>query len=77
MVTSLLELTKNLLIGGLNLIDALGLPTDLIFAFADYTGYGVWFVGADLCLKIAASIVFWIGLKLSVGLALFVWRLVK
>lgn len=77
MINGILELTKNLILGGLDVIDSLGLPTDLILAFANYTGYGVWFIGADLCLKIAASIVFWIGLKLSLGLALFIWRLIK
>lgn len=60
------------LFSGLQLVS---LPTDILTALLDFLCYGTWVVGADLMGIFIASVVAWMGIKFSVGLVLFIWRL--
>ncbi|MCC8024313.1 MAG: hypothetical protein LIP16_03295 [Clostridium sp.] len=54
---------------------AVTLPVDMINVLASILGYGNWIVGVDLLLVFAACVYFWTMTKLSIGLLLFIWRL--
>lgn len=62
----------NVALSGLSL---LSLPVDLISAFATCIEYGQYFLGDDLFLLVLSTAVFWIGLKATAGVILFIWRL--
>lgn len=53
----------------------LSLPVDLIGALATCVQYGQYVMGADLFLAVLASAMFWIGLKATAGLLIFIWKL--
>lgn len=55
--------------------DFLGLPFDVINGLATFTGYGAWVVGVDLLAVFGASVVFWWVFKGTVGVVVFLWRL--
>lgn len=52
-----------------------GIPVDGIAQLAKVCSYGSYVVGADLLLVFASCVLTWMGIKLSVGIFLFVWRL--
>ena len=56
-------------------IDALSLPLSLLQAVGTFTGVGVWLVGADLIAVFCQCVLFWVAVKFSIGLVLFIWRL--
>lgn len=51
------------------------LPLDAIAVLGEFCQYGAYIVGADLMLIFCSSVVFWMTVKGSVGLLLFLWRL--
>ena len=69
------NLIKGLLIGAISLLSSITLPTQMISALSTITGYGAYVVGGDLLLIVSSAIGFWLTAKLTVGLILFVWRL--
>ena len=76
MVTeTIMQVCSDILISALNGVSTLNLPTALIAILADYTAYGVWILGADLCLAVMSCVMFWIGVKLTLGVVIFIWRL--
>ena len=50
-------------------------PVDGIAVLATVTAYGSYVVGADLLLCFASVVTTWMLIKLTVGIGLFVWRL--
>ena len=54
---------------------AVSLPFDLISALGTVVSYGSFVVGADLMLIFCSCVVGWLTLKISVGIIIFVWRL--
>lgn len=64
-----------LLTGAINGLSVVTLPVDLVGALSAFIGYGNAIVGVDLLLIFAASVSLWMTAKLSVGVLLFVWRL--
>ena len=50
------------------------LPTQFISTLETILSYGVWIVGADIMLLFVGSVVFWWGVHLSIGLAVWVWE---
>lgn len=50
------------------------LPIDLIATLESVLSYGCWIVGTDVLLVFVASVVFWWGIQLSIGLAVWVWE---
>ena len=63
----------NILCGVLTGMQILSLPVDLIGALATCVQYGQYIMGADLA--VLASAMFWIGLKATAGLLIFIWKL--
>lgn len=51
------------------------IPTDLMSTIGSITGFGSWIVGGDLLLLLVGSVTFWTATKLSIGLALWLWKL--
>ena len=47
----------------------------VIGALATCVQYGQYIMGADLFLAVLASAMFWIGLKATAGLLIFIWKL--
>ena len=75
-VESLLHFAVNfiqMLFSGLHFVS---LPLDLLTVLFDILCYGTWIVGADLMAIALASIAFWMATRFTMGLALFVWRLI-
>jgi hypothetical protein len=71
----LINIVKNLVLVLLSGFEVITLPTQMISTLATITGYGAYVVGADLLLIIASVIMFWAGVKASMGIILFIWRL--
>lgn len=55
----------------------------LVFAYnsaplsviGEFCSVGSWLIGSDLLFIVGGSIVFWFGVKTTVGIVLFIWRL--
>ena len=54
---------------------AVNLTTDTLHVIGEFCGIASWIVGADLLYLIGGCIVFWFTVKITVGILLFVWRL--
>lgn len=64
-----------LLDGLLNTASFVQIPVQGISVLATFTAYGSHIVGADLLMVFASMVTMWMGLKLTVGIGLFIWRL--
>lgn len=53
----------------------LQLPANLIDVLVDILCYGVWVIGVDLISIILTNVIFWLSLKFSVGVTVWLWRL--
>lgn len=51
------------------------LPFDLMSTLGAITGFGSYIVGGDLLLLLVGSVTFWTATKLSVGVAIWLWKL--
>jgi len=69
------NIVKTLILGIISGLQALTLPTQLISTLATITGYGAYVVGADMLVIICTVVMFWLGVKATLGLVLFIWRL--
>lgn len=74
-VETLLGFAATLIQGLFSGLQILTLPLDFMTVLLDILCYGVWVIGADLVGIVFANIVFWLGLKFSIGLVIFIWRL--
>lgn len=61
-----------LLFGTLEFIQ---LPTQIISTLGTILVYGNWVVGVDILSLFVASVVFWWGVHLSIGLAVWLWKM--
>lgn len=52
-----------------------GLPLDLLNVFSQFLQLGIWVVGSDIITIFVASVVFWWTTQLTIGLALWLWKL--
>lgn len=68
---SLFLSTFRLLFNGMEFIK---LPVETISALSTLIVYGNWVVGVDILALFAGSVVFWWGVHLSIGLAVWVWN---
>lgn len=64
----------DLLYGLFSVFQVFSLPLDLINGLAAILQYGVWVVGADVLLLVTGCISFWWGVKLSIGLGIWVYE---
>ena len=74
-LTVLLNFTVNCFCGLLNGLKILSLPVDMISALFTIIKYGNYIVGTDLMLIIFGSIMGWLTIRTTVGVVLFIWRL--
>lgn len=74
-VESLLDLFALLFQTALSGIEILTLPLDLMNFLQDILCYGIWVVGADMMALIIASVLGWWTVKATVGLVIFIWKL--
>lgn len=68
-------IVTNLLTSALSAAQVLTIPSDIAGALSTFMAYGNYVVGGDLLLLFATSVTTWMTLKLTVGVVLFVWRL--
>ena len=73
-------ITEFLLSGGsaiirfiFGLIDVFEIPSDLVSVLYSILCYGTWVVGSDVLLLCTGCFTFWIGIRMSVGLAVWVY----
>ena len=71
----LLDLFFGLFSGLFSALEFISLPTQLIGTLATITSYGVWVVGADILAFFVGTVVFWWGVHLSIGLAVWLWKM--
>ena len=64
-----------LLDGLLSGISIITLPFDALKSLATVLCYGSWVLGADMLILFCGSLTFWVGVKASIGLVIFIWRL--
>lgn len=74
-VESLLRWFSNFMQLMFSSFQAFTLPVELLAVLIELLAYGTWVIGADLMAIVIANIVFWMATKFTIGLALFVWRL--
>lgn len=55
------------------LIDIFELPSDLVGVLFNILCYGTWVVGSDVMLLCSGCFTFWIGVRLSTGLAVWIY----
>lgn len=55
--------------------EVITLPTQLIGTLTTFLEFGVWIVGTDILSMFVASVVLWWGVHLSIGLAVWLWKL--
>lgn len=56
-------------------VEMLSLPTQLISTLGTILAYGTWIVGIDVMAVFVGTVVFWWGIHLSIGLAIWLWKL--
>lgn len=56
-------------------IEFVSLPTHLIATLGNILVYGNWVVGIDIMALFVGSVVFWWGVHLSIGLAVWLWKM--
>lgn len=71
----LINIIVELIVVAINGFNLVTLPVNALEALATIMVYGNAVVGADLMLVFASNVLAWMGLKLTVGILLFIWRL--
>lgn len=70
-----IDIVCNILTVLFNGIEAVNIPVSGIVAIAEITSYGCYIVGTEFLLVFCGVVSFWMTIKFSIGLSLFVWRL--
>lgn len=55
--------------------EVFALPTQTISALTTILVYGNWVVGIDIIALFVGTVVFWWGVHLSIGLAVWLWKM--
>ena len=64
--------TIQVLFSGLQIVN---LPVELLELLSDFFCYGVWIIGTDLLSIIITNVVTWLSIKFSIGVTVWLWRL--
>ena len=64
--------TFRILFGAFEIVN---LPTQTIQALTSILAYGNWIVGVDIMAIFIGTIIFWWGVHLSIGLAVWLWNM--
>ena len=54
--------------------EMIGLPYQFMSVLESILAYGNWVVGVDIMILFVGSVVFWWGVHLSIGLAIWLWN---
>lgn len=57
-----------------SVLEFVHLPTDTIGTLVSIMAYGNWVVGVDIMALFAGSVIFWWGVHMSIGLAVWLWE---
>lgn len=71
----LIDLCMGLFRGLFGALEFISLPTQLVSTLGTITAYGTWIVGVDILALFVGSVVFWWGVHLSIGLAVWLWKM--
>lgn len=71
----LLGICKTILVSLISGLGFISLPFDVASFLGTVTNYGAFCVGGDIMLSFCTSVMFWLGVKISLGIFLFIWRL--
>ena len=71
----LIAILCELIVGALGAFNMVSLPVNMIQALGAFCSYGAYIVGADLLLIFCSSVLLWMTIKGTLGLVLFIWRL--
>lgn len=55
--------------------EILKLPLDIINSLCTILEFGVWIVGIDVLAIFTSTVIFWWGIHLSIGVVVWVWKL--
>lgn len=72
---SLIQWVCDLLISACSVFEFINLPIDAINVLTTLLAYGVWVVGSDILLLFSGSVLLWFGVKSSLGLLVWLWKL--
>lgn len=72
---SVITLFCSMLDGLLSAVSLVQIPTQGITALTNVVGYGAYVVGSDFLLVFCGCVCAWMTLKLTIGISLFLWRL--
>lgn len=70
----LIDLFFSLFNGLFSLLEVVGLPLQTISALSSIIAFGNWVVGIDILALFAGTVVFWWGVHMSIGLAVWLWE---
>ena len=74
-VEGLLTVALSCVFGLFSLMEVVKLPVEIMGVLTTILQYGVWVVGADIMALVFATVTGWWTIKLTVGLAVFIWEL--
>lgn len=71
----LLDLFFSVFSGIFGALEFFTLPTQLVGTLSTIMAYGNWIVGLDVMGIFIGSIIFWWGVHLSIGVAVWLWKM--
>lgn len=71
---ALIDLFFSIFSGLFSLVEFVNLPVQLIGVLTNILAYGNWVVGVDVMALFVGTVVFWWGVNLSIGLAVWLWE---
>lgn len=74
-IEGLISMFCNVIVGLFSALEVINLPFDMLSTLYSFLAYGTYICGADILLLFGASVMFWWGLNLSIGLLIWLWRL--
>jgi hypothetical protein len=72
---TMLQFCTSLICTAVSLCGVITLPSNLLSTLQAVTCYGSYVVGSDLLLIFCSNVTFWLAAKVTIGLVLFIWRL--
>lgn len=73
-IESICKLGCSILAGVFSAFEMISLPFNLINTLSSILQYGTWVVGSDVLLLFTGSVVFWWGVKASIGIGIWAYE---
>lgn len=71
----IIDIFCEFLVGLFGAIEIVSIPVNGIGVLATFAAYGSYVVGSDLLLVFCSVVFMWMSIKLTIGIGLFLWRL--